>query len=108
MDRAGRLTVAASQRRDIVADELVTGDEAAAAVWAVADGVKVGGARAFGLALAVAWSSRLPMLVWRLPLVPAVLDRLYEIVALNRYRLPGTEPWCGAHPGACVDQARSA
>lgn len=54
-----------------------------------------------GLALAVALDSRIPLLPWRLPVVPHVLDGLDDLVAHNRHRLPGVEPWCISHEGAC-------
>ena len=73
------------------------------AAWTVTtspDGV-VGGARAVAAMLTVAWNSTLPMLPWRIPKVPMLLDRLYELVARNRHRLPGETPWCVAHPDEC-------
>ena len=54
------------------------------------------------LMLAVAWNSKIPLLPFRLPGVPSLLDRLYELIASNRQRLPGETPWCLAHPGECV------
>lgn len=72
-----------------------------AAAWTVAPGVEVGGARAVGLALAVAWGTGLPLLPWKVPGVPWLLDRCYELIARNRYRLPGIQPWCTTHPADC-------
>lgn len=74
-----------------------------AAAWTVASDPEVvaGGARAVALLLAVTWQSQIPLLPWRLPYLPEVLDRLYEFIARNRARLPGAVPWCVAHPGAC-------
>lgn len=71
------------------------------AAWTVAEGVCVGGPRAVALFVAVAWDSRLPLVVWRLPGVPWLLDRIYEWVARNRHRFPGRTPWCVTHPEAC-------
>lgn len=71
------------------------------AAWAVADGVQAGGPSAVALFLAVAWNSRIPMLPWRMPGMPWVLGRLYELIANNRRHLPGATPWCVAHPDAC-------
>lgn len=73
-----------------------------AAAWTVADDVRVGGARAVALMLAVAWNSTVPMLVFRVPGVGWALDRIYACVAANRMRLPGDTPWCDDHPGACT------
>ena len=75
-----------------------------AAAWTVAEGgVAVGGARAIALAVAVARQRRFPLWPWRIPGAPWLLDRLYDLVARLRHRLPGTTPWCTAHPGACDD-----
>lgn len=71
-------------------------------MWTVADdGTSVGGARAIALMIAVAWQTRLPLLLWRIPGAPWTLDRVYEFVARHRHRLPGRTPWCAAHEGAC-------
>lgn len=71
------------------------------AAWTVTDDVCVGGPRAVGLFLAVAWGTRLPLLVWRVPGLPWLLDRVYELIARHRRRLPGQTPWCVQHPGLC-------
>ncbi len=64
-------------------------------------GVAAGGPRAVALMLAVAWNTGAPLLVWRIPGAGWLLDRLYEVIAANRSRLPGDTPWCAAHPGGC-------
>ena len=71
------------------------------AAWTVAPGVEVGGPRAVGMFLAIAWNSRLVLLPWRVPGVAWLLDRVYEWIARNRRRFPGQTPWCVAHPDAC-------
>lgn len=83
----------------------LTEDQTDRAAWTVADGVRAGGPRGVALFLAVAWGSTLPLLPWKLPLVPSALDRLYEVIARNRARLPGDTPWCHAHPDDCVPNA---
>jgi predicted DCC family thiol-disulfide oxidoreductase YuxK len=81
----------------------VTVDEAEQAAWTVlADGTKVGGARAIALALEVGREARWPTLPWKVPGAPRLLDSVYQFVAANRYRLPGTTPWCVAHPDECT------
>jgi len=72
------------------------------AAWTVgADGSVVGGARAIALAFAVAMRSRVPLWPWQVPGAPWLLDRVYEFIAANRRRLPGTTPFCVEHPDAC-------
>lgn len=75
--------------------------EADAAAWCVAPGVRVGGAAAIALAVAVALGSRVPLWPWRVPGLGALLERAYDVVARNRGRLPGVTPWCAEHPGEC-------
>ncbi len=83
----------------------ITADEAERAAWTVLDdGTKVGGARAIALGLATCRGARWPTLPWKLPGAPWLLDRVYDLVAINRHRLPGTTPWCDAHPDDCVSQ----
>lgn len=80
----------------------VTGPEAEQAAWtALPDGTRVGGARAIALALAVGRDASWPTLPWRVPGVPWMLDRVYGVVAANRTRIPGEEPWCQQHPDQC-------
>jgi predicted DCC family thiol-disulfide oxidoreductase YuxK len=55
--------------------------------------------------LAVAWNSRLPLLPWKVPGMPWLLDRAYEMIAKNRYRFPGDTPWCVANDGGCTPRA---
>lgn len=77
-------------------------EETDRAAWtAGADGTVVGGARGIALAVAVATQSRLPLVPWRLPGMPWVLDQAYAVVAANRHRLPGTTPYCVEHPDEC-------
>ena len=71
------------------------------AAWTVHGDVCVGGPRAVGLFFAVAWNSRLPLVAWHAPGVPWLLDRVYELIARNRYRFPGRTPWCVEHPDRC-------
>lgn len=80
----------------------LTHEQTDRAAWAVgADGSVVGGARAMGLTVAVARRSRWPLLPWRVPAVPWLLDRVYEVIAANRRRLPGVTPFCVEQPDAC-------
>ena len=81
----------------------VTWDEAERAAWTVLDdGTKVGGARAIALALEVGRDARWPTLPWKVPGAPWLLDRMYQLIAANRHRLPGATPWCVAHPNECA------
>lgn len=72
------------------------------AAWTVIDETQAGGPRAVGLMMAVAWNSKLPLLPWKIPGLPWLLDRLYSVIATNRYRFPGETPWCIANDGDCT------
>jgi predicted DCC family thiol-disulfide oxidoreductase YuxK len=81
----------------------VTRAEGDAAAWTVADGgVKVGGARAIALALAVGRQAQWPVLPWKVPGAPWLFDQIYAFVAANRHRIPGETPWCLEHVGDCT------
>lgn len=92
----------ASQAHGVRGRTQLTDDQIDCAAWTVSGDVRVGGPRGVALMLAIAWGTKLPLLPWKLPLVPAALDRIYEVIARNRSRLPGETPWCVAHPDDCV------
>ena len=71
------------------------------AVWFVADQVMVGGARAVAVTVSVALGTRVPLMLWKVPGLPGLFDRIYTVIADHRRRLPGDEPWCSANPGEC-------
>ena len=103
LDRREALELVASQAPGVLDRTGVTEHEAEVAAWTVAPGgTKVGGARAIALALAVGRGARWPVLPWKLPLAPWVLDRIYQFVADHRGWFPGETPWCDAHPGQCA------
>jgi predicted DCC family thiol-disulfide oxidoreductase YuxK len=102
LDKHDRLEIVASQatgQHDVTG---VTQAEGDAAAWTVAEGgIKVGGARAIALALAVGRGAWWPVLLWKVPGAPWLLDRAYALVAANRHRIPGETPWCRHHAGGC-------
>lgn len=91
----------AAQAHGVHARTGLTAAQTERAAWTVTGDVRAGGPRAVGLFLAVAWNSRLPLLAWRVPGAPWLLDRIYEWIARNRHRFPGQTPWCNEHPEAC-------
>ncbi len=44
---------------------------------------------------------RLPLTFYRLPGVGWLQERLYNLVAANRHRLPGDTPYCKRRPEEC-------
>ena len=108
----------ASQQHGVQARTGVTDAEADRAAWTVLDAPdapdapdggtevrKVGGARAVGLALGVGRNATWPTLAWKVPGLPWTFDRVYDLIAKNRRRLPGETPWCETHPDQCVSTA---
>lgn len=103
LDKRDRLHIVASQATGQRQSTWVSEEQAEVAAWTVAEGgVKVGGARAIGLALAVGRQARWPVWPWKVPGAPWLLDQAYALVAANRHRLPGERPWCLEHAGGCT------
>lgn len=64
-----------------------------AMAWAISDdGRREGGAQAFTLVASILLDSEWPVRVGRLPGIRQVLNLGYQIIARNRYRLPGDVP----------------
>lgn len=102
LDKHDRLTIVASQANGQRDQTGVSEVEGNVAVWAIAPGgIKVGGARAVALALAVGRQARWPVLPWKVPGASWLIDRVYALVAANRHRIPGQTPWCLEHPDQC-------
>jgi predicted DCC family thiol-disulfide oxidoreductase YuxK len=102
LDRYRRVTAVPSQKPGVCASAGLTAQECEASVWAVApDGRRYRGAEAINVILAVALGTRLPLGLYELPLVRWLQDLTYLLVAANRGRLPGDEPYCSQHPNQC-------
>jgi predicted DCC family thiol-disulfide oxidoreductase YuxK len=102
LDRAGALEIRPFQEPGVA--ELLGLTEARlreSSWWLDSSGSVSGGAEGMNAALSVALGTRLPLLIYRLPVVGAVQRRVYQYVATHRYRFPGTTPYCEAHPVAC-------
>lgn len=105
MDRRQRVEVVAAQAHGVRQRTGLSDEQIDRAAWTVAGEAVAGGPRGVALMLSVAWNSKLPLLPFRIPGVPWLLDRLYGWIASNRRRFPGETPWCVAHPGECVPPA---
>ena len=46
-------------------------------------------------------STKLPLMVFRIPGMRSLQGFIYRWVADHRYRFPGTTPYCESHPVAC-------
>jgi predicted DCC family thiol-disulfide oxidoreductase YuxK len=69
--------------------------------WLDASGAVYSGAEAANAALSAAIGTRIPLAIYRIPGVRFIEEATYRWVAANRYRFPGTTPYCESHPSAC-------
>jgi predicted DCC family thiol-disulfide oxidoreductase YuxK len=69
--------------------------------WLDASGAVYSGAEAANAALSAALGTRIPLAVYRIPGIRVIEEAAYRWVAANRYRFPGTTPYCESHPSAC-------
>lgn len=98
LDRHDRVRTVPFQQAGFLAAVGLTDRQAADSIWWLgADGSRHSGAHAANAVLAAALGTALPLRIYRLPWVRALQERLYRWVAANRYRLPGTTPWCVTH-----------
>ena len=80
----------------------LTPEDCESAAWAVApDGSLYRGAEAVNVALSAALRTRLPHVLYKLPVIGRWQDRVYRWIAANRRRLPGDVAHCSQHPHDC-------
>lgn len=97
------MTAVPFQQSGILAAHGLRLEQAEAAAWAVApDGRRYRGAAAVDAAVAVALGTRLPLLLYALPGLRQIQDRVYAWVAAHRGRLPGDTPYCDRYPAECA------
>ena len=102
------MTVVPYQKLGVSASAGLSIEQCTRAAWAVEPREACGenrgryrGAAAINASLAVALGVRFPLSFYNLPDVGWFQDRLYDLVAANRHRLPGDMPYCKAHPEEC-------
>jgi predicted DCC family thiol-disulfide oxidoreductase YuxK len=102
MNRTGNLQTeplqspGAAQRLGIQATSLLESVR-----WLDSSGAVYSGAEAANAALSAAVGTRIPLAIYRIPGIRFVEEAVYRWVAANRYRFPGTTPYCQSHPSAC-------
>jgi predicted DCC family thiol-disulfide oxidoreductase YuxK len=69
--------------------------------WLDSSGAVYAGAEAINAALSVALGTRLPLRIYRRPVIRSIQEFAYRWVAAHRYRFPGATPYCESHPVAC-------
>ncbi len=100
LDRHGRIETLPYQQPGAPESIGASLDECSHSVqWRGPDGVRLAGAAAVNAALGSALGTTLPSRLYRISSRPQ--ERLYDLVARHRRRLPGMAPWCSTHPGRC-------
>jgi predicted DCC family thiol-disulfide oxidoreductase YuxK len=102
LDPNRRVTAVPFQKTGIPASVGLTLQECQASAWAIApDGGRYRGAEAANALVAAALGTALLLLLYYLPGIRQVQDFIYSVVASNRSRLPGDQPYCAQHPAEC-------
>jgi predicted DCC family thiol-disulfide oxidoreductase YuxK len=93
LDRNRRVTAVPFQK---------SGTPASASAWAIApDGGRYRAAEAVNALVACALGTALPLYLYYLPGARQLQDFIYSLIASNRSRLPGDQPYCTQHPAEC-------
>ena len=102
LDRNRRVTAIPFQKTGVPASVGLTLEECKASAWAIApEGERYRGAEAMNALVACALGSALPLLLYNLPSIRQMQDFIYSLIASNRSRLPGDQPYCAQHPAEC-------
>jgi len=102
LDRKRRVSAVPFQKSGLPASVGLTLKECQASAWAITpDGSRYRGAEAANALVGAALGTALPLLLYYLPGIRQVQDFIYSVVASNRSRLPGDQPYCAQHPAEC-------
>ena len=102
LDRNRRVTAVPFQKRGTPASVGLTLEECKASAWAIApDGRRYRAAEAMNALVACALGTAVPLLLYNLPGIRQMQDFIYSLIASNRSRLPGDQPYCAQHPAEC-------
>ena len=102
LDRNRRVTAVPFQKSGIPASVGLTLEECEASAWAIApDGDRYRGAEAVNALVAAALGTAVPLLLYYLPGIRQVQNFIYYLIASNRSRLPGDQPYCSQRPAEC-------
>ena len=103
LDRNRRVTAVPFQKSGIPASVGLTLEECEASAWTIApDGDRYRGAEAVNALVACALGTAVPLLVYYLPAIRRLQDFIYYLIASNRSRLPGDQPYCSQRPAECL------
>ena len=102
LNRNRRVTTVPFQKSGFPASVGLTLEECEASAWTIApDGTRYRGAEAVNALVAAALGTAVPLFVYYLPGIRQLQDYIYCVVASNRSRLPGDQPYCAQHPAEC-------
>ena len=102
LDRNRRVTAVPFQKSGTPASVGLTVEECEASAWTIAsDGSRYRGAEAVNALVAAALGTAVPLLLYYLPGIRQVQNFIYSLIASNRSRLPGDQPYCAQHPAEC-------
>ena len=102
LDRNRRVTAVPFQKTGIPASVGLTLEECKASAWAIApDGGYYRGAEAVNALVAAALGTAVPLLLYYLPGIRQLQELIYSLIASNRSRFPGDQPYCTQHPAEC-------
>ena len=102
LDRNRRVTAVPFQKSGIPASVGLTVEDCKASAWAVApDGDRYRGAEAVNALVAAALGTAIPLLLYYLPGIRQLQEFIYSLIASNRSRFPGDQPYCTQHPAEC-------
>jgi predicted DCC family thiol-disulfide oxidoreductase YuxK len=102
LDRNRRVTAVPFQKSGTSASVGLTLEECKASAWAIApDGRRYRAAEAVNALVACALGSALPLYLYYLPGIRQLQDLIYALIASNRNRFPGDQPYCTQHPAEC-------
>jgi predicted DCC family thiol-disulfide oxidoreductase YuxK len=102
LDRNRRVTAVPFQKTGTPASVGLTLEECKASAWAIAsDGGYYRSAEAVNALVAAALGTLVPLRLYHLPGIRQVQDFIYSLIASNRSRLPGDQPYCAQHPAEC-------
>lgn len=101
-DRTGNLQTEPYQQPGTAQRLGVPAEQLPESVWWLGEAGEVyAAAEAVNAALSSALGTRAPLQIYRIPGVGQVQEAVYRWVADNRYRFPGTTPFCETDPAAC-------
>ena len=101
-DRGSRVRMVPYQKPGVTQSTGLSLEECRASAWAVSyDGERYRGAEAVNVVIGCAIGTRIPHILYKLPLIRCLQDLAYGWIAANRRRLPGDRPYCSQYPSVC-------